>query len=146
MFSYRFDRPNAAVVWLFSGPSNADDDFARYVESFVMLDGEAFAFGPAPAGILCVDRENPMPNATWRREIARASRTLRTRPIIAFASESPLVRGIVTAVNWIRPPPYEFSVVGTFDEAVSWVEQNRGAPCPVFSMLMTELRAKGASR
>lgn len=89
-----------------------------------------------------VDRENPMPNAKWRERMAQASSSLRSRPLIAFASESPIVRGVVTAVNWLRPPAYDFTVTGTFDDAVRWVEAKRDVPCKLFFSMMAELRSE----
>jgi hypothetical protein len=144
MFSYRFDSAYGNCVWLFSGSTNTDDDYERYVESFVHLDKIATR-RELPAGILFVDRESPMPNARWRKRMAEASASLRSRPLIAFASESPLVRGVVTAINWLRPPPFEFSVTSSFDDAVTWIEGKRGVGAKLFFHMMAELRAEQAT-
>jgi hypothetical protein len=140
MFSFAVDRAHGNCIWLFSGETNSDDDFARYIETFALVDSVALQH-ELPAGILVVDRENPMPNALWRKRIAEASGSLKSRPLLAFASESPLVRGVLTAINWLRPPPFEFAVTSTFDDAVHWVEQKRQFPCKVFFPMMAEVRA-----
>lgn len=137
MFTYRFDPAYAVMVWLFAGETNSDEDYQRYVDTFARADALA-AHHPKPAGILYVERDNPLPDAKWRERFAEASLTLRTRPAIAFASPSPLVRGIVTAVNWLRPPPFEFTTTDTFDEAVRWLEHKRGVPMKIFFDLFAE--------
>lgn len=141
MFSYRFDSAHGNCVWLLSGMTNTDDDFARYVDSFAKLDKAALQRKNA-AGVLVVDRDNPMPNARWRKRIAEASASLQSRPLVAFASESPLVRGMVTAINWLRPPPFEFMITSTFDDAVRWFEAKREVPCKLFFPMLAELRAE----
>jgi hypothetical protein len=141
MFSFAVDRAHGNCIWLFSGESNSDDDFARYVATFTLVDAVALQH-ELPAGILVVDRGNPMPNAVWRKRMAEASSSLKSRPLVAFASESPLVRGVVTAINWLRPAPFEFTVTSTFDDAVRWIEQKRQFPCKVFFPMMAELRAE----
>src|SRR5258708_38160222 len=91
--------------------------------------------GPAgrdhPAAILMADPDNPLPNAGWRRKIAEASTTLKSRPVFVMVSTSLVARGVVTAINWLRPPPYEHAVYRAFDEAGEWVARPRGrAPRP----------------
>ena len=68
-----FDRVVSAVVWLFSGKHNSDDDYAAYVDSIERLTGRAPA-GVRSVGVLVVERGNAIPNAKWRRKIAEASK------------------------------------------------------------------------
>lgn len=42
---------------------------------------------------------------------------------VAYVAESPLVRGAITAVFWIAPPPFPYKVVSTPEEGRRWVEQ-----------------------
>lgn len=138
MLTYRISEERGAVVWYFSGKENADDDYARYVASFAEADALG-AKHASPVGLLYVEPDNPLPNAAWRSRMAEASKRLRSRPALVFASSSPLVRGIVTAVNWLRPPPYEFTTVSTFEEGVAWLEEKRGGePLPILGVLFRE--------
>jgi hypothetical protein len=142
MLIYRLDPRLGLVVWLFTGKVNTDDDFARYVASFALAD-EASLQGPQPGiAILVVDEGNPMPNAKWRKNMAEASASLKSHPIFFLASASPLVRGVATAVNWMRPPPYELVTTSTFKEAVAIAEKRRGVPLPALSELYDEVRAE----
>jgi hypothetical protein len=141
MLTYRIDPAYACAVWLFSGSSNTDDDFQRYVDSIPRAI-ELAQHHERAAGIVYVERDNPMPDAKWRTRIADASTTFPIRPCIAFASPSTLIRGIVMAVNWIRPPPYDFTVEHSFDDAVAWIEEQRGAPMKILFSMMAECQAE----
>jgi len=141
---YRNDVARAAAVWLFTGASNSDDDFQRYVDSVVQLDRMARG-REAPAGILVADPGNPPPDARWRRRIAEASRDIEPNAIFAVVSGSAFVRGVVTAINWIRPPTYHVSTFARFDDAAAWVRELGGPPPHVFDGLLKEAR-EGAAR
>jgi hypothetical protein len=132
------------MLWLFTGSSNTDDDYGRYVASFAIAD-EACMRGPQPGiGILVVDDGNPVPNAAWRKKMAEASTTLKSNPIVILAAASSVMRGIATAINWIRPPPYEFFATSTFDEAVALAQKRRGEPLTGLHVLLDEARAEAA--
>ena len=144
MLTYRISEQRGAVVWYFSGRENTDDDYARYVSSFA----EADALGvkhPKPVGLLYVDAHNPLPDAAWRKRMAEASAHLRSRPILAFCSPSPLVRGIVTAVNWLRPPPYEFTTVSSVEDGVAWLQRKRGEILPILGVLLRECQREAGT-
>ena len=38
----------------------------------------------------------------------------------AFVLPSPVVRGIVTAIHWLSPPPYPFAIFAKKTEAIAW--------------------------
>ncbi len=59
-----------------------------------------------------------------------------------MVSGSLLVRGVVTAINWIRPPAYDFSCFDSFEGAVMWVEERRGRKIAIASKLLAEARAQ----
>ncbi len=132
---FRFNQPLQTAVWYFWGSTNTDDDFQRYVDSFALVRR---ATPVRPAAILYVAPENPMPSATWRRRMAEASTSFATRPLVAFASPSTLVRTIVTGVNWLRPPPYDFHTCATFQEGLAWLDAQRPGVAVVLSDLMDE--------
>jgi hypothetical protein len=140
MFTYSYDEPTGVVVALMAGNHNTDDDYARYVE---MVSSPVLA-GPGIRRVmyLVVDRENPVPNAGWRRKIALASASYRNNPIVAMVTASPIIRGVATALNWIRPPTYEISTFADFAAAVKWAERHRGEPLPSSARMLDLARAK----
>ena len=38
----------------------------------------------------------------------------------AFVLHSPLVRGLLTAVQWMSPPPYPYTIVASREQAITW--------------------------
>ena len=140
MLGLATDLPEALCVWVFTGPHNSDADFEQYLASIRRLD-EACRGRELPAGILVADPGNPPPNATWRRRIADETRSLATRPLFAMVTTSLVLRGVVTAINWIRPPPYEFATFERFDDALAWVEARRGRKLAIGQRLLAEARA-----
>lgn len=131
------------VCW-FHGPSNTDDDMQRYIDDLLRAD-RAFE-GREPAILMMyVERENPPPNAAWRAKIAHATATPRTKPLFVLAAESALIRGVVTAINWIRKPVYPVAVVATADEAYARCEAHLPGSAARARTLLEELRA-GARR
>jgi hypothetical protein len=84
---------------------------------------------------------NPPPNAAQRRRIAEETKRFHTRPLFALVSTSMLMRGVVTAINWIRPPAYEFATFDSFNAAVAWVESHRGRKVATATKLLAEARA-----
>jgi len=145
VLTFAISPERGAIVWYFSGKENSDDDYARYVASFAEADALG-AKHPKPVGLLYVDANNPLPNAAWRKRMAEASTRLRSKPVLAFCSQSPLVRGIVTAVNWLRPPPYEFNTVSTFEEGLAWLETRRGESLPILGVLFDQCKREAGTR
>jgi hypothetical protein len=144
VIAIRTNQPLRLIVWFFHGPKNSDEDYQQYVDSFtkVVVDETL-----RPAALLYVERNNPMPNAHWRKKIAEASSDLafRARPRVAFSGPSPLVRGIITAINWLRPPGYDFEVFPTFDAGATWLDQHRRGIKPALVEMMDACAAEAGS-
>lgn len=146
MFVERADIDAGECVWLFAGSSNSDADFQAYLDSIDHLLGIAPA-GIRPAGIQVIDRGNPIPGPAWRRRIADATSSLpRNDALYCMVTDSAVTRGALTAINWLRRPPYDFAVRSSFPEAVVWVDELRGFPSRSFARLLEEARAEARSR
>ena len=50
------------------------------------------------------------------------------------------MRGVVVAINWLRPAQYPFAVVATFDEARAWTEQQHGRSLLCLPRLLEDVR------
>jgi hypothetical protein len=148
MFTSAFDPAHGAVLWLFSGGENTDEDFERYLESVRRL-AQRVEGRDAPAAIQIVDGDNPPPSAKWRKRIAEETADMGEGALFALVSPSPLVRGVVTAINWFRQPSYEVRTFSSFGDAVAWIEQRRGRRISAFETLLAEAREQagaGSSR
>src|SRR5689334_16270306 len=140
MFSLNFDRAFGIGVGLFSGTTNTDDDFQRYCDAVRLMDEFAKTVS-VPAFVLVMDRDNPHPNAAWRKRMTVARENLRAKPVVAFVCPSPILRGAIQAAGWIAPRPFPFVVVDVFDAATTWVEQRRPGTKGLLTKLHDELRS-----
>jgi hypothetical protein len=52
-----------------------------------------------------------------------AERTRRLVAGVALAVSSPLTAGVVTAINWITPPPYPLKTFSTMAAAEAWATE-----------------------
>jgi hypothetical protein len=84
---------------------------------------------PVQTGLRGVLYESPAPaamSADQRRQLADVldARKAKLQSITAgyvMVTPSAVVRGILTAVFWIAPPPYPYRVVATPDEGFQWL-------------------------
>jgi hypothetical protein len=139
------DTDAGLAVWLFTGASNSDADYAAYVDAITRQRARLAesAHVDRPAALQVVDEGNPIPGPHWRKAIAEASHHIDPRALFGLVTTSTVVRGVVVAINWMRPPPYTVGVHATFDDGVRWVETHRG-PTPQMHALLAQARARAA--
>lgn len=133
------DDPAFAVSVVVHRSASSDADHARYVDRFQDFDARSREH-KAPVFILLAEAGSEPPDAKWRKRIADASRNVNENSLVVFVSESTLIRGIVTAINWIRPPHYATTVVGSIHEAIEWVEKRRPGVRMIVQRLYVEAR------
>lgn len=144
MFAHEFDLELRAVVFLFSGKHNSDEDYAAYLDAIAELDRRAA--GLEVIAIQVIDPGNAVPSAAWRKRIADSTAHMKSRPYYIMVTTSAIVRGVMTAINWLRPPPYEFAVASTFDEALLLVNRRRDTPIDQALLIMLDrLRKRSAA-
>lgn len=118
------DEAEDVVVWYFAGSHNSDADYELYCSSIQRLD-KIGSRSRLRVALLVADRSNPVPNAAWRRRIAEVSSNIRPNTLFVLVSERAIVRGIMTAINWMRPPTYKARAVTNFEEAIELVRRER---------------------
>lgn len=123
MYFYAEDTAAAAIVIIHRGVSS-DADQQGYVDAITAMN-ERYGVNGTPIFILINDVDGQPPDAKWRKRIADVTRESSPHALVAFVSESPLMRGIVTAINWIRPSPYKFTVERDVEQAIIWIERAR---------------------
>lgn len=143
VFTFAYDIIEAAVVLLFSGETNDDGDYERYIASFQKLDRSSSG-RDSPIAFLIIDPGNALPNALWRKRIAEASASLKSKPMLVMVSTSALARGVVRAIQWVHPLPLETQTASDLAEAVRLAEQRRGRP--IRGILALEAEAREAAR
>lgn len=144
VFRYAFEPVTGTAVFLFAGRHNDAADFEQYLAAIDVLDEKAGGRADALV-VTVVDPGNPPPDAMWRKRIAERSRTLRTSATSILVSTSPLVRGVVTVLDWLAPKRFREQVtVATFEEALAWVTRRNLGREVVLQRLLDEARRDAA--
>jgi hypothetical protein len=146
MYAYAHDRILGTMVGMLTRPFDEDSDNQRLLESIAKQQADA----PSPAStvgvfILIVDPSYPNPNARWRRKFAEMRDDARFgKALFALVTPAPHLRGVLTAVNWMRPPTTRFEAESfvMFDDAVRWVEEKRGQKLPALQRLLDDVHEK----
>lgn len=127
MYQSVLDVEHALLIGLFSGSTNVDADYQRYIDSIVEADRQKLA-KPGGIAVLVVERGNPIPSAQWRKRIADATGDLATKNVLfILCSGDPLMRGVAIAINWLRPPKYELAITSSITEMLDVIRARRPA-------------------
>jgi hypothetical protein len=112
------------AVWVFAG-ANRDEDWQRWIDDIGALDA-ACPDDVRGAGLSVFSKKSPPPGPRWLKRIADGTQRLRmNNPAFALVSDRMLVRGIVGAVERMRPSPYESTAHKTVDTAMRWLRERR---------------------
>ena len=146
MYAYAHDRILGTMVGMLTRPFDEDADNQRLLESIAKHQADApSSASTVGAVILIVDPSYPNPNARGRRKFAEMRDDARFRKsLFALVTPAPHLRGVLTAVNWMRPPTARFEAdsFAVFDDAVRWVEEKRGQRLPVLERLLDDVYEK----
>lgn len=134
MFQRLLDIPNGLAIWLFTRGENTDDDWKAYCDA-IREAPRVLVGHPSPFALQVIDPFSSDPTAKWRRQIAEASEGVPARATIAVVSQSRLVRGMILAISWLRPPTYALRIVGSEAEACDLAQLN----CPGRSAIARDL-------
>jgi hypothetical protein len=148
MYAYALDKVTVTMVGMLTRPFNEDVDNQELLDSIAKQQALSPSPGATAVFVLIVDPSYPNPNARWRRRFAEARDSVRfPKALFAFVSPTPHLRGVVTAVNWMRPPSprFEGESFAGFEEAARWIEEKQGKKRPVLQQLFDEVQAKAGS-
>jgi hypothetical protein len=139
-FLHEVDPAFAFALILFELPFE-EHDFEQYVEVIPKLD-QRVAGREGPALIVELAEGYPSPNAVWRKRFVAARANIVSKPLVAIVVHSAAARAAVGLARWLEPPPFEQQVFGTFEAAVTWIEQKRGPTTKVLRRLYAELKGR----
>ncbi len=128
MYTSGYCGKSALLVLLFTGGDSSDDEYERMLEAWSQLYREAE--GRPPIGVVVIESGHSPPNAGWRRRIAAVHRAQKAPRRIAIVTSNPLIRAVITAVDWMTPPgPHQHtSAFATFEDAVQTLEVQEARP------------------
>jgi hypothetical protein len=123
-------------------------DHARVYAAIEDLDRKGREDDHSIAMVFVVARDNPAPDAYWRRRFAEQRKTFGSpRVLLSIVTQSAVMRGVLTAMRWIAPEPPTMTCVthATFEKCAEWVEQNQGTPRTALRALLDDAES-GARR
>jgi hypothetical protein len=89
------------------------------------------------------------PDAHWRRRFAEQRKNMGApRVFIAIITTSAVLRGVLTAMNWVSPEGPHVKTVhhATFEEAAAWVELVQGTRIASLRALFAKLPVAPVSK
>lgn len=125
--------------------SNGADPQRDYVEHFDRLEEISTlrrAGGTQFAAMVVFDPGYSLPNAAIRKRAAQVSGDVGFDHFIGIVSDSPLARGVLTAISWLRPQRHVHEVFLDPREAIAWLEAKRGEPLPALRDIEARLFAR----
>ena len=103
-------------------PESSDSDVLEYINRHRSYLAKKTVYG----AVLDVRRARTM-SVKHRRMLAdwineqRAELQRYHAAVAVVVSPSPIVRGFVSAVYWLSPPPYPYKIMTSIDDAKAWV-------------------------
>ena len=139
MITIAYDPSLHVLCGRVSGPqSNAENE--KLLAAVDELDRDGRAQKHPVAFMLDLTNNVEPPDAHWRRRFADQRKRLGSPAVfISIVTTSRVLRGVLTAMNWISPEaPHVKSVHhATCDESAAWIEQVHGAPAAAVRNLLT---------
>ena len=144
MFSYAMAKEKGLYVGIYTGVVG-DEDYAQCLSS--MTEFERAVRGQ-PDGLVAILVTDPGVEAVppaWRKRMASFNDNVQaSRFLLSIVTPSSLIRGILTAINWLSPARqgHQRKAHETFDEARTWIEKTHGRPQPQLVELYHAARSK----
>lgn len=117
MYTVAHSTDPPAMVILFAGRDSTEAEYEGVVQAWERLYRDAN--GRPAVGVVVVPIDHAQPNAYWRRRFAEVHGK-ETGPMqVGVVTESALIRGVITAVNWLMHarPNYRASAFDSVDAA-----------------------------
>ena len=144
MFDCEMSKQDGLYVGIYSGNPN-DADYERCVSTMTEFERTVRGQQEGIAVILVTDPGVPPVPACWRKRMADFNQNVQaSKYLLAIVTPSSVIRGILTAINWLSPAKGDHHRVahGTFAEARAWIEKHRGKRQPRLTELYDSVRAR----
>jgi hypothetical protein len=149
MYTHGQDAQRGLLVSLHTGRyADLGGDLALFREAFHGFVRDGHAVVEPLVHLVVVENAYPPISARWRLFIASVVSEANPRELLtALVTTSPLVRGVMKVVQWFVPSPIGRAAAphATFEQAVRWIEKNRGEPLyPELRKLLDDARSQAA--
>lgn len=145
MYDDVLDEAEAVYVCRFRAGrgSNVDSDYGAHIAGLSSAVQRTESHPDRLLVVIIQDPGYPAPNAGWRKKIAQMTGADNFKPIVAFVTANPVIRGVLTAIAWISKPKYEQKIHARLSEALDWLEGKRGRSVSRLRELAREIGAPG---
>lgn len=111
------DEGQRCAVFIIRSATISDKQWGYY------MDVSARIAKARPGLFACIPEPGcGVPNAGWRSRFSEAGATFHPRTSFVLVTGSAIGRGVFTAMNWIRPFPFQAAVVEAWPEALAAFE------------------------
>lgn len=146
MYYSDFNEARAILVCRIARGGDEANDFGPHIERLLSAARATEGAAVRLALLIIIDPGHPLPSSVWRRKVAEATGNPAFRPYFAVLTDNPLVKGMLTALSWLRPQRFEAHVTGDEARALSWLESKRGEPLPELRLMFERIMKKDPDR
>jgi hypothetical protein len=113
-------------VCRFTPGGSPEADYGRHVDAMSEMVRRSRGKPKPGAVIIIQDPGYPAPDAKVRERVVEMSDAPGFNLITAIVTTNTLIRGVITALNWVRKKRGEEQVFASGDHALRWLERSLG--------------------
>lgn len=135
MMSKAYSAESNLLVLMFTGSDSSMEEYEETVRAFSKLISETV--NGTSIAIIVVAAEHAQPNAYWRKRFVAVHQTARRPLRIGVVTQSILIRGVMTAIDWLMRSEtnYRSQAFVSFEDAVVTYEKELGQPLDTLRIL-----------
>ncbi len=139
MYSYQHNtEKNLLVCRLYPG-GDEDSDFGEHVDRMLEACKAVKPGEPSAAILVILDTKHSLPSAGMRKKIAQITAAPNFTPSLMIVTKNPMVRGVLTALSWLRKTHYKDNVATTTERGIAWLEEQRKTPLPELKIMIEKV-------
>ncbi|MBZ0120937.1 MAG: hypothetical protein K8H88_28340 [Sandaracinaceae bacterium] len=138
------DDGRALLVACLSAGGDEMADFRAHVARMRRVCELARPLKKRAAVLVVLERGHALPDAATRKHVAEQTSDASFDPWLVVVTPNPMLRGVFTALGWLRKAHYESHVVSEPAQAFTWLERQRGEPLPELALMLERVLARRA--
>jgi hypothetical protein len=141
MFTEAYDSRRHALVVLYSGRKNTEQDYAEAARSIERAAADAAGVNAIAKLVIVIDGEVGNPDAKQRKRFADAENQFKSLRF-ALVSDSKIVHGIFTVIQWLtrNDANVRRSIHSDVPSALRWMQSELGEPVKYLEDLLATAR------
>ena len=131
----------------FTRGGNSDADYSTHLQHEQEVAIRARSARTKLAILIVQDSGVSAPNAMWRRKIAAVTNAPEFKGVCcAIVTNNTLIRGVLTALNWMRMRDYQEALFESTSVAIPWLEMSCGRSLPALRYAAEAWRTDSARK